>query len=279
MEKTVIRYVLNWVEKNLYSDAGVSEVVNEVGYSRSTVDLWFSRGCGMPLGEYLMRRRMSRAAVLLRMTVLPVTEIATLFHFHSSQNFARAFRKITGMTPTQYRSQPEWQFSVLQQPLLMEVVKFENLGWCTLPASTFRGSVILFQDTFLSSDQNVNKFMKNAIVSKGRGHNNKVCIASRAMPAESPVVGRSAVLNVEVILQSEEQSDTDEYITIPSGQYFQFVFSGTWDEYVVFSRMIYFRLAEENWARRDGYDLVHFSFPHDDPEVIDCQYFIPVMEK
>lgn len=278
MEKKVVRYVLNWVEKNLYSETGVNDLVQEIGYSRSTVDHWFRRDCGMPLGEYLMRRRMSRAALLLRMTVLPVTEIATLLHFHSSQNFARAFRKFTGLTPTQYRNQQEWHISVLQQPLLMEWVKFECIGECTLPTLTLCGSVILFQDGFLPSGLSVNTIMKGAILSKGRDPDKKVCIASRALPAESQDVGRSAVVNVEALLQSEEQNDADKCINIPSGQYVQFFFSGTWDEYAIFSRIIYYRLAEENKQRRDGYDMMYFSFPQDDPELIDCQYFIPVTE-
>lgn len=278
MEKIVVKFILSWVEMNLYSEAGVSKLVKEVGYCRSTVERWFRRNCGMTPGEYLMRRKMSRAAIILRMTVLSVTEIATLFHFHSSQNFARAFRKITGITPTQYRRQPEWQFSVLQQPLLMKEINFENLGECMLQTSTLYGPRILFQGSFLPSEENINSFIKKEIISKGMGINSRVCLASKVMPAKSLQAGRSEVLNLEVFFQSERRNNTDRSIAIQAGLYIHFRFIGTWSEYDTFSRLIYFFLAKERRIRRDGYDLVYFYFPQENQEIIDCQYFIPVTE-
>lgn len=278
METSVIRYILDWAEKNIYSEAGVGELVDEIGYSRSTVDLWFRRGCGMPLGEYLMRRRMSRAAVLLRMTVLPVTEIATLFHFHSSQNFARAFRKVAGVTPTQYRNQPEWQFSVLQKPLLMGVPEFSKYGECTLPELTFSGSVHLFQDSFLPSGPGGHTFLKNMVVSGGKKNKGQVCLASKVTPDESLDAGRNTILNVEMIIQSEGEAECRDSIIIPAGKYIEFGFTGSWDEHLVFSRLVYFCLAEEKRVRRNSYDLIYFTVPEDSGDDIHCRHFIPVTD-
>lgn len=278
METCVIRYILDWVEKNIYSEAGIGEVVDEIGYSRSTVDLWFRRSCGIPLGEYLIRRRMSRAAVLLRMTVLPVTEIATLFHFHSSQNFARAFRKVAGVTPTQYRNQPEWLFSVLQQPLLMGVPEFSKHGERTLPELTISGSVHLFQDSFLPSGPGGHTFIKNMIVSAGKKSKGRVCIASKVTPEESLDAGRNTILNVEMIVQSEEEEESMDSVIIPSGKYIEFGFTGSWDEHLVFSRLVYFCLAEEKRVRRNSYDLIYFTVPEDGEDDVCCQHFIPVTD-
>lgn len=278
MERTVIRYILDWTEKNIYTDAGINGLVEEIGFSRSTVDLWFRRNSGMRLGEYLTRRRMSHAAMLLRMTVLPVTEIATLFHFHSSQNFARAFRKVTGVTPTQYRNQPEWLVSVLQKPLLMGVSGFSKAGECILPELTFSGSVYSFQDSFLPSGPEGHSVLKNVVVSVGKENKGKTGVAVKINPDESQAIGRNGILNVEMIVQSVGEEESDVSIVIPAGKYIQFRFTGSWDEHLVFSRLAYFCLAEQNIARRNSYDLVYFSVPEDAADDIRCQHYIPVTD-
>lgn len=75
----------------------------------------------MSLGAYIHKRRMTRCAVLLRLTNLSITEIATQFHYFSAQNFSRAFRRFFFQTPSEYREASNWDFSLLQPPLLFDL--------------------------------------------------------------------------------------------------------------------------------------------------------------
>jgi AraC family transcriptional regulator len=54
-----------------------------------------------------MARRMDRAKSLLQAPALPVTQIGVQIGFRETSSFTRAFRKSTGLTPTEYRRHRE----------------------------------------------------------------------------------------------------------------------------------------------------------------------------
>lgn len=280
MDKVVVRHALNWTEENLFSGAGVEELVTEVGYSRKTLEIWFRRTCDFSPGEYLMRRRMSRAAVLLRMTTLSVIEIADLFHFHSPQNFARAFKKLTGFTPTEYRKGDNWLFAVLQPPLLEVTSQDIHTEWCTLPEMKMYGPVIHCQDNFISlmAKKIIIEAYKKTISESGISEDREVCIAARFILSTCLNTGRDGTINVEIISQRNADNTTEECTgVIPGGKYLKSQFKGSWEEYMVFTRQIYHQVANEKaMTRRDGYDLTFFTSPDDCEDEVNCQYYIPV---
>ncbi|MDF7822670.1 AraC family transcriptional regulator [Pontiellaceae bacterium B12227] len=59
---------------------------------------------GYPPMHYLNRIRFERSCGLLRDTALPVTDIAFMCGYNSSQYFSETFRKYARMTPTDYRN-------------------------------------------------------------------------------------------------------------------------------------------------------------------------------
>ncbi|PZE21050.1 helix-turn-helix transcriptional regulator [Paenibacillus xerothermodurans] len=63
----------------------------------------FKREMGVTFIEYLTAYRMSMAKNMLEGTNLKITEIAERLNYNSSTGFIRTFRKLTGMTPGQYR--------------------------------------------------------------------------------------------------------------------------------------------------------------------------------
>ncbi|HFW6977527.1 helix-turn-helix domain-containing protein [Escherichia coli] len=58
---------------------------------------------GIPLGEYIRYRRLSRVALLLRLSQRSLQDIALSTGFDSQQSMNRDFKKNTGLTPGQYR--------------------------------------------------------------------------------------------------------------------------------------------------------------------------------
>jgi AraC-like DNA-binding protein len=54
--------------------------------------------------RYLQRRRLERAMALLRETDRPVTEICLEVGFTSLGTFSRTFRRVLGMSPSEYRA-------------------------------------------------------------------------------------------------------------------------------------------------------------------------------
>lgn len=63
----------------------------------------FKAACGYAPLQYITRRRIGEAQSLLIDTSLPITEIAIRTGYNSSSYFNKAFHKITGMSPRDYR--------------------------------------------------------------------------------------------------------------------------------------------------------------------------------
>lgn len=64
----------------------------------------FAAAFGESPRAYLYRRRIERAASLLRTTSLPVTEIAGSVGYNSLGTFTRTFTRLMGETPTRHRA-------------------------------------------------------------------------------------------------------------------------------------------------------------------------------
>ena len=72
-------------------------------YTYSYFSSAFKEVFGMPLTKYLLAIRITKAAALLSSTDMNVTEIAACSGFSDANYFARAFKKETGLSPSEYR--------------------------------------------------------------------------------------------------------------------------------------------------------------------------------
>ena len=61
---------------------------------------------GTSVVELLSEVRKELACVYLRDKTLSITEVAFLLGFEDSSGFARAFRRWTGQSPSEYREEP-----------------------------------------------------------------------------------------------------------------------------------------------------------------------------
>lgn len=81
----------------------LGELAARAGVSRSVLAERTTALLGEPLGQYLRRVRIDRAAALLASTDAPVKTIAARVGYDSEPAFARAFSRLLGSTPTAYR--------------------------------------------------------------------------------------------------------------------------------------------------------------------------------
>jgi len=65
----------------------------------------FGEAYGTPPGTYLRSLRIDHAKKLLATTTLPVAEIARRCGYSSASGFRRAFRRVTGLSPSAFRAQ------------------------------------------------------------------------------------------------------------------------------------------------------------------------------
>ncbi|CAD5758049.1 Putatve transcriptional regulator ykgA [Escherichia coli] len=123
------------------------------GYSRRHLQRLFQDRTGMCVGEYIRRRRLTRAALLLRFSLRSYQDIALSVGYDSQQSMNREFKRQTGVTPGQYRERPEWLLAPLTGRVCPtfdipepEVVCLEE-GCVTGEEMCFYGSVAIEPDT------------------------------------------------------------------------------------------------------------------------------------
>jgi AraC family transcriptional regulator len=94
--------VLDYVESSLTQEITVDQLASVAALSRFHFSRMFKAATGWPPSRFIGRRRLELAKSLLA-GGSSITQVAQLCKFSSDSNFARAFRRATGLTPAQYR--------------------------------------------------------------------------------------------------------------------------------------------------------------------------------
>jgi len=95
---------LAFFDNHLTEDTPMDTVAEHVGLSVGYFHELFVRETGLTPSHYHLRKRIALAKRDLIYSDVSVTHLAASIGFSSSQYFATVFRKVVGLTPTQYRT-------------------------------------------------------------------------------------------------------------------------------------------------------------------------------
>ncbi|MBQ8554242.1 MAG: AraC family transcriptional regulator [Clostridia bacterium] len=96
-----IQASIDYIEAHLTEDMDVHDIAAHAYISAFHFQRMFSALCGMPLGEYIRRRRLTLAAQELATQGMKVIDAAVKYGYDSPDSFARAFRRFHGVLPSQ----------------------------------------------------------------------------------------------------------------------------------------------------------------------------------
>lgn len=92
------------IETRLHQKITVAGLAGELGVTPNYLSQQFRRQEGLPLADYIRRRKVQASLQALRYTRDSYGEIAYRLGFSSQSHFGQAFKKVMGITPGQYRS-------------------------------------------------------------------------------------------------------------------------------------------------------------------------------
>lgn len=101
---SVIKSVIDWIQKHFAEDIGLAEIGYAAGYSPDYLSRRFRRETGMTLHTYLMSVRINQAKDYLKYVDRPIKDIASATGFKSIHHFTRAFKEIEGIPPATWRN-------------------------------------------------------------------------------------------------------------------------------------------------------------------------------
>src|SRR5262249_48117289 len=98
-----LRCVIEYVEEQLDSSLSLHRLAALVGMTVSHFLRPFRESTGLPPHQYILRRRVERAKMLLFNRHLSIAEIALRCGFYSQSHLTTAFHRLTQVTPRDFR--------------------------------------------------------------------------------------------------------------------------------------------------------------------------------
>ena len=109
MENHLVIEIKKYIEDNLESTIRVTDICHKFGYSKSYLSRLFHEQCGETLANYTVRMKIRKARQLIREGNLNFAQISSLLDFDNPQYFSRVFKRVTGMSPTEFKHSLEFK--------------------------------------------------------------------------------------------------------------------------------------------------------------------------
>ncbi len=95
--------VADYVQYHSSENITVAEIADYFGYNPKYLSSFFKEQSGMTLKQYMLNVKMDSAKAELSDTNHSISQIAYNVGFNDAHNFTNAFKKITGLSPSEYR--------------------------------------------------------------------------------------------------------------------------------------------------------------------------------
>lgn len=99
----IIQRTLNQINLDLTGDLSLKNLAEKFNISAGYLSTLFKKETGMTLTEYVNKKRIDHATLLLNATNLQIQTISSYCGINDINYFTRTFKKLKGMTPKKYR--------------------------------------------------------------------------------------------------------------------------------------------------------------------------------
>ena len=94
--------IIKYIDENYSKDISLDYLSDDFKINSSQISKMFKAKTGITFSDYLAEKRINRAKELIRTTALSIQEIYAQVGFNNRVTFIRVFKKIVGLTPTEY---------------------------------------------------------------------------------------------------------------------------------------------------------------------------------
>lgn len=283
-----IQQAINFVDEHLTEELPITEIAAQAHFSAFHFQRLFQAISGFGVQEYVRKRRLSEAAVLLKETSRNVLDIAVLYQYQSQEAFTRAFEKHFGMTPGKFRKsdiqpvlQPRMDFLKIRHLIKGEI-------YVNKPSIVMLDDILIVGRSHQTSLHEEKYFAEIPGFYQAFGSNQDYLrIPNKAAPdmsygiscdfaddgSFSFVVGEAVQHFPEVIPEGFVT------MTLPAGKYAEFKVNSFADQVQNIRRYIYGTwLPSSNYERREGpdfevTDVVNSRYP----DQMKMSIFIPLL--
>lgn len=102
-DRKIIEHVIRYMRENYDKDINLNIIAAHFGKNNSYLSVLFKKETGQNFVDYLTMIRMEKAKELLNQNKLKIQDIAAKVGYPNAKHFCMVFKKIVGVSPTQYR--------------------------------------------------------------------------------------------------------------------------------------------------------------------------------
>ena len=285
----IIRDLLVWLESHLDQPLSLDNVAAKAGYSKWHLQRMFKEVTGHAIGAYIRARRLSKAAVALRLTSRPILDIALQYRFDSQQTFTRAFKKQFAQTPAWYRRASEWNAYGLRPPIRLDDMPLPEAHYVTLPETVLIGQTQSYTCTL----EQISRYRDEMRVHFWQ----QFLLETDTVPPvlyglhqvrpsqekdDEPEILYTTAVPSEQLAKTMQSGQT---VLLEGGDYVQFNYEGPRSQLQDFILMLYGTcMPTLQLTRRQGQDIERF-YTHggkkraEPPKEIRCEYLIPIVRR
>ncbi|GFZ83117.1 DNA-binding response regulator [Paenibacillus marchantiophytorum] len=103
IEHQTIREIAQYVNENFYKDINLSEISKLFYVTPNYVSYLFKKEMGVNFTEYISKLRIDYAGTLLHNANLTIQQVSEKSGFNDYFYFTRIFKKVTGLTPSEFK--------------------------------------------------------------------------------------------------------------------------------------------------------------------------------
>lgn len=96
--------ILDYISWNVQENLRISEIAAHFGYNEKYLTTLFKKYAGITLKQQVLQAKMEVAKSALSESTFPISQIAYSLGFSDAHNFSNTFRKLTGLSPSEYRA-------------------------------------------------------------------------------------------------------------------------------------------------------------------------------
>ncbi|MDQ0550035.1 MDR efflux pump AcrAB transcriptional activator RobA [Pantoea agglomerans] len=281
----IIRDLLVWLESHLDQPLSLDNVAQKAGYSKWHLQRMFKDVTGHAIGAYIRARRLSKAAVALRLTSRPILDIALQYRFDSQQTFTRAFKKQFAQTPAWYRRSSDWNSFGIRPPIRLADETQPEPAFVTLPETVLVGQTqnytcILEQISSYRDEMRIH-FWKQFLLETDTVP--PVLYGLHQVRASQDKDDEQEILYTTAVpADSAVNLHSGQNVILEAGDYVQFTYTGPRVNLQEFILLLYGTcMPTLGLTRRQGQDIERFYTDGgkkraEPPTEIRCEYLIPI---
>lgn len=104
----IVREAIEYLRVNLDQDISLEDISRSIKISPYELSRKFKRETGFTITEYINKLRINEALQLLENENMSVTDISQMIGFNDANYFTKVFKKLYGITPSEYRKNKKW---------------------------------------------------------------------------------------------------------------------------------------------------------------------------